>query len=313
MTSGLTTSALLISLFAAGPLFAQEGSAPPEAEPQATQEKTPPVQGQEKPAPKPAPKSVQEKEKDEKEKELREINPFEAEKPAQAEMEELFLKVERRLQRVTKLLYEASSGDTSAADDVGASGIDELIRDAESEASAAQSDIAKILQATRLQGKAASTEIDRILELAAQNPGSGSGGPPNSKPQPGQGTPQQGQTPSGSRREDKGEGAPEPGQEPGDKPGEEPNGEKDGEGEKEGEGETPKGNQEAMGGKDGEGKDQPKSELGGPKDANGEGQWGDLPIHLRKVFQNGVSDDVPPRYRDWVDAYYKRLGKGSGR
>ena len=54
-------------------------------------------------------------------------------------------------------------------------------------------------------------------------------------------------------------------------------------------------------------------QTGGPSGASGNEEWGDLPVHLRKVFQNGVSEDVPPRYRDWVDSYYKRLNRGNRR
>ena len=52
---------------------------------------------------------------------------------------------------------------------------------------------------------------------------------------------------------------------------------------------------------------------GKPNTAKSEGEWGDLPVHLRKVFQNGVNDRVPIRYRDWVNSYHKRLAHRSGR
>lgn len=267
-----------------------------------------PEPGTQEPAKEAEEKPAQE-EKEKEETDLRDFDPFGGGAGGgnpQQEMQELFLKVEKRLQRVTELLFEASSGNTDAANDVGAAGIDELIRDAESQATAAQSDIAKILEASRAQGTAASSEIDRILELAAEN--AGSGGTPNAPPKSqGQNTPKQGQTPSGSRKEEKGENAPEPGQ---DSQSEDPTGdEKD----QVSDADNPTGNQESEGGEDGEGNNPPTSELGDPNAASGEGEWGDLPIHLRKVFQNGVSDDVPPRYRDWVDSYYKRLSRGSGR
>ena len=119
--------------------------------------------------------------------------------------------------------------------------------------------------------------------------------------------PQQGQTPSGSRREEKGE-QPQPGEgEP------KPEQQQQQQQQQNSEGEEPKGGQEQEGTEDGPGKKQPKGETGDPADATGNEDWGDLPVHLRKTFQNGVSDDVPPRYRDWVDSYYKRLNRRSGR
>ena len=112
--------------------------------------------------------------------------------------------------------------------------------------------------------------------------------------------PQQGQTPSGSRKQESGERPPEPGE------GQEQQGEpKDGQ--------QPRGSQESDAGQDGTSDAPPPGETGGPSGASGAEEWGDLPVHLRKVFQNGVSEDVPPRYRDWVDSYYKRLNKGNRR
>jgi hypothetical protein len=38
-------------------------------------------------------------------------------------------------------------------------------------------------------------------------------------------------------------------------------------------------------------------------------RWGDLPFHAREVFRNEGGRDMPPLYREWIDAYYKRLNK----
>ncbi len=54
-------------------------------------------------------------------------------------------------------------------------------------------------------------------------------------------------------------------------------------------------------------------EAGDLATAKGEADWGDLPVHLRKVFQNGVNDKIPIRYRDWVNSYHKRLARRSSR
>lgn len=278
--------AALILASAAAPAFAQQ---PPKPEPEAPE---------------------QEEEK------IDELDPFgrgqRQPSPGQEEMEELFLKVDKRLQRITELLFEASSGDGSGAGEIGSAGIDELIRQAEAAASGAQSDIEKLLEASQRQSEAAAVEIDRILEIAAQNPQGGGGGGGQSPPPPssGEGQPQQGQTPSGSQREEKGQ---RPGEQPGEQQGQEQQGEQPGEqNQPQSEnGERPTGNKESEAGQDGKGQDPGQSELGSEASPRGNEDWGDLPIHLRKVFQNGVSDDVPPRYRDWVDSYYERLRKGS--
>ena len=160
--------------------------------------------------------------------------------------------------------------------------------------------MARILGATRSQSEATLDDIQTILEMAEQQSSSSSSSSSQSQSPSSQGTPQQGQTPSNSRKQESGERPPEPGE------GEEQQGEP-------GDGQQPRGSQESDAGEDGQADAPPLSETGGPSGASGAEEWGDLPVHLRKVFQNGVSEDVPPRYRDWVDSYYKRLNKGGKR
>ena len=240
------------------------------------------------------------------ETDLRGLNPFAPPGGAGGpeNMEQLFLKVEKRLQRVTDLLYEASSGDVSGAEDIGSAGIDELIREAEQGAAGASSGMARILGATRSQSEATLDDIQTILEMAEQQSSNSSSSSSSSSSQSqnpsGQNSPQQGQTPSGSRKQESGERPPEPGE--GDEQQGKPN-----------DGQQPRGSQESDAGQDGQADAPPPGETGGPSGASGAEEWGDLPVHLRKVFQNGVSEDVPPRYRDWVDSYYKRLNKGGKR
>lgn len=38
-------------------------------------------------------------------------------------------------------------------------------------------------------------------------------------------------------------------------------------------------------------------------------RWGDLPIHVRDLFRAQGNGDLPPRYREWIDAYYRRLNR----
>lgn len=310
---------LSIAWAAAPPLQTPQSEAPEKPstaqetqEPEAPEEKTPkPV---ETPKEEPAKTGQDETGKPGDDSELDELNPFRGGGAGgadpQAEMRELFLKVDKRLNRVTELLFEASAGDMSSAGEIGSAGIDELIREAESQAGGARSDIAKLLEASRSQSEAASGEIGRILEIAQQQSSSGgSSGQQQGQPQPGEGQPQQGQTPSGSRREDKGERGPQ-----GENQQEEPGGQDPGSQEQDQPGDgQPEGSQDSDQQDQRPGDDPPGSETGDPADARGNENWGELPVHLRRVFENSVSDDVPARYRDWVDSYYKRLARRSGR
>jgi hypothetical protein len=36
-------------------------------------------------------------------------------------------------------------------------------------------------------------------------------------------------------------------------------------------------------------------------------RWGDLPVNARDVFRAQGGSDLPVRYREWIDAYFKRL------
>ena len=36
-------------------------------------------------------------------------------------------------------------------------------------------------------------------------------------------------------------------------------------------------------------------------------RWGDLPVHLQDIFRTEGDRHMPPRYRDWIDAYYRKL------
>ena len=38
-------------------------------------------------------------------------------------------------------------------------------------------------------------------------------------------------------------------------------------------------------------------------------RWGDLPQQVRDVFRTEGTSDLPAQYRDWIDAYYRRLNK----
>src|SRR5262245_12489051 len=56
----------------------------------------------------------------------------------------------------------------------------------------------------------------------------------------------------------------------------------------------------------------PRSDESGPPVAPGSDaeRWGMLPERVQQVFNNQITDDMPLQYRDWIDAYYKRLNGG---
>src|SRR5262245_32104111 len=43
-----------------------------------------------------------------------------------------------------------------------------------------------------------------------------------------------------------------------------------------------------------------------PDDAE---RWGDLPRRFEETFRTQGGRDVPPQYRDWIEAYYKKLAQ----
>ena len=74
---------------------------------------------------------------------------------------------------------------------------------------------------------------------------------------------------------------------------------------------------ESPGGSDDPGRNNPARDpgarpAGDPARAEGSGRWGDLPPRAREVFRSKGGTDMPSRYRDWIDAYYRRLNRIPG-
>ena len=46
-----------------------------------------------------------------------------------------------------------------------------------------------------------------------------------------------------------------------------------------------------------------------PANADGRDRWGMLPTHTQDTFRSAGGTDLPPQYRDWIDAYHRRLQK----
>lgn len=215
-----------------------------------------------------------------------------------AEMQALFKKVESRLDEIDKLLYGAGAGDTRLAE-VKESGIAGLL-----DQSQARSD--EVLKG-----------IDRILEIARENSDSsdGSGGSCRSlmkKPGGGQGQ-QSGPPPSAEGSPKQGAKEPQQREQTPEGPGKEPKGGKqpDSKGQQDDpNGQEPRGNKESP--------DEGRNRPGGPPPklatdtvdgARVDERWGELPQQVRDLFRTEGGGGMPPQYRDWIDAYYRRLNQ----
>lgn len=199
---------------------------------------------------------------------------------AEAEMRRLFAEVERRLRAIDLALSDAAAGEAPLATPQS-SGIDQLLRNVQE------------------QGRSAARDMERILELALQNGGKSSSGQGGSCPNPGGNTP--GQSPLDGPR---GTSAPEtPPSEAGgnpDRPQPAP-------------GEKPD-----QGGERSEDPGENRPAPARPADARGDARvpvvdsqdaWGDLPERYREVFRAEGGGNMPLQYRDWIDAYYRRMNK----
>lgn len=54
----------------------------------------------------------------------------------------------------------------------------------------------------------------------------------------------------------------------------------------------------------------PPGSVGGQaSQADGVERWGDLPPTVQELFKNQSGEGMPSQYRDWIDAYWKRLNE----
>jgi len=230
-----------------------------------------------------------------------------AKENAEARMRRLFGEVESKLQRVDLLLTDAAAGNTQALQNAKTSGISDLLRDSIDRGRAAQKDIQEILEIAR--------------ELASQTPSQAggqsaksgkSGQSPGAGQKGGQGSPRQ-----GSDKNQSTESTPElPAAKRSGEDGKQPGGEQKPGGQKQ-----PKDPQ--AGGREprspgGDPKDQGQNRNGSKRegDAGGQGSkgqgedgWGNLPSQVRDTFRSEGRSELPARYRDWIDEYYRKLNK----
>lgn len=234
-------------------------------------------------------------------------SPREGANDLQEEMRQIFRRVETKLRDIDVLLTDAGAGDTRRLTEVGKSGIDELLRRSITE------------------GRAVQREIDQLLQLAQQAGSQSSSSSSSSSSQNSQG--QSGNQPSpldqGPGRQRNQEATPtlpeqQPGgEQPGEQQGEQPGGEQDGEqkgdkNQKPGEGDQPQDGPEKP-------DDDPRNLAGDDPNAGDTSapsaradlseRWGELPVHVRDVFRTEGGEDMPAEYRDWIDAYYRKLNE----
>ena len=236
------------------------------------------------------------------------INPGAAGKAdPQARMRELFSEVEANLNRVDILLSDAAAGDTARLKDVAEAGIGKLLNDSLKRGRKAQAQIAEIIELAKQAGKGSGSGSGDC-ESGEDGPGSKgkSGSSSQDSPldrgqqrQSSEQTPEMGgdQKPAGQKPGEQGsEGDPQ-----------DPGGEKPGE-----KGKDPKdpGKDDQSPGKNRAGDDNGKDAGAAARQAaEAREGWGDLPSHVKDTFRSQGRSELPARYRDWIDEYYRKLNR----
>ncbi|MCE9595278.1 MAG: hypothetical protein K8S98_13910 [Planctomycetes bacterium] len=198
------------------------------------------------------------------------------------EMIDLFHQVESKMQEIDRLLYDAGAGG-AAGSSLKDAGIDKLLRDAGEKSRSVQAG------------------IDRILELAReqqqQQQSSSSGGSSGSDPN--------GQSPLDQQRSGQQQKEKKPGGEAPDQQDEQndPNAPKK-------QGGQPKNPKDSKDESQRTGANPPNGPKGSPSNpADARELWGELPEQARDVFRVQGGGDLPPRYRDFIDSYYRRMSR----
>ncbi len=228
----------------------------------------------------------------------------------QQRIRELFGEVETHLRDVDRLLSDASAGDTSRLSEANEAGIGKLLQDSLDRGREAQAKIAEIMQLAQQAGskQAGGGKSEESGEGDPSQSGKGSGkGSPLDRGQQGQ---SQEQTPEmgGEKPQGQEEGDKPGGEKPGEKPGDQPDGEEPG-------GTQPK----SPGEGDGAGENRQGPEQGADaadrarQAAQARDGWGDLPSHVKDTFRSQGRSELPVRYRDWIDEYYRKLNRQGDR
>lgn len=199
------------------------------------------------------------------------------------ELVDLFHEVERALVDIDDQLFEA--GACGGLGGVEAAGIE------------------KLLLATKDQSKSVVQGIDRILEVASQMNSSSSGSS--------SGEPSSSESPLNSERDRSPKQRERTPEAPGEKPGgAQPGKEKEDRFKPEPVSEKPTGSDTSN--------DKGQNKKGDPHNgAKGEttphtddgDRWGELPQRVQETFRTQGRTELPAQYRDWIDAYYRRLNR----
>ena len=224
---------------------------------------------------------------------------------AQEEMLQLFRDIEHNLRKVDLLLSDAGAGDTARLAEVEEAGI------------------GRLLQNSRETSRQVLEDIDRLLEIAQQmgQQPSSTGGQPQSQPGASSGSEGSDSLGRGNQTTSREQTPENPGE---DSPGESPEEGQQPEGEQPGDGQQPPSSQ---GDRPQDGQESPNTDPTNraandpPLDPTGAGsgsdpaadRWGDLPVHVQDVFRGEDAGEMPVRYREWIDAYYRRLNRRGGR
>lgn len=224
----------------------------------------------------------------------------------QARLKRLFRDVETKLADVDVLLSDAAAGDTSRLAEVEEAGIADLLRESLEHGRSAQRDIEAILEIARQMGQSQGASSSSS-QGQQQGQGQGGEGSPLDRGQQSQSREATPEDPGGQRPGEQQPGQQQPGgQEPGgerpgepqDRPGGEPRDPRAGEGD----------------GEDRDG-DDPRAGATDPARPPGDADetWGNLPRHVQDAFRSEGRSELPARYRDWIDDYYRKLNRRSSR
>lgn len=217
------------------------------------------------------------------------------------EIKELMKKVEKDLQEIDKLLLQAAK-DSPGAAAASAGENKTAATQAHTRQKSVSEAIQKIIDLIPPSGNNSSSSNQSKRGLSKPNQGNGKGNqpPPDGNQQKDDGQQQQGK--GEQQKENTAEGA-----------GQAPTLPKDSQGEKQPQGQddpndNKKSNEDPRNGTK-KAKDYETEKLNRGKE--NPDRWGDLPEHLRRTFSNENTDDLPMRYRKWIQDFYSRSSKSS--
>lgn len=213
------------------------------------------------------------------------------------EIQELFKKVEKDLKEIDKLLLDAANNRQGASASTSSSSSSSSSDSAKSGASAGAKEETGGKASARTahsKQKSVASDIQKIIDLvppggSCNNPGGSCDNPGNSGGKPSSSGGEKPQNPGEEKTAQGDNKAPKP-----DQGGQDPN--------------DPRKSQDPA--QMAKSPYRPQDTERNPR-TDGVERWGDLPEHARKAFSNENTDDLPLRYRKWIQDFYKRVNKGA--